>query len=61
MNNFKNNFNKIIAIYRRKTSRLDDERNMRFFTHLDLVKSDKIRGALKKAYERQKFFLEAIM
>jgi len=34
---------------------------MRFFAYPDLVKSDSAKGALQKAYERQKFFSEAVM
>ena len=52
MNNFKNILNKIIAIYRRKTSGFNDRRKMNFFTYPDLVKSDKERGALEKAHKR---------
>ena len=48
-------------IYGRKTSSFEDGRKMRFFAHPNLAKSDKAKGSITKAFERQKFFLEAIL
>ena len=61
LRNFKFNFNNLVAIFGRTGSGFDDGRKMHFFAHLDLVKSDSAKGALQKAYERQKFFSEAVM
>ena len=61
INNFKNNFNKIITVYRKKISDFKNRRKMYFQLYADLVKSNKAKDKLKKAYKRQKVFLEAIM
>ena len=34
---------------------------MRFWVYLDFIESDTAKGLLTKAYERQKFFLEAVL
>ena len=61
LQNFHNNFKTIMGVYGRSVSGFDDGTKMRLFAHPDLVKSDKAKGKLTKAYERQKVFLEAIM
>ena len=61
MNNFKSNFNNLVIIYNRKVSGFEDGRKMRFFPHPDFIKSDSMRGALSKAYKRQKFFQEMVL
>ena len=50
-----------MGIYGRSVSDFDNSTKIRLFVYPDLVKSDKVKGKLTKAYERQKVFLEAIM
>jgi len=50
-----------MAIYGQTVLGFADGRKMRFFPHVDLVKSDQARGALEKAYEHQKFFTKAVI
>ena len=50
-----------MATHRRSILGFDDRKKIRLFVHLDLVKSDKVKYKLTKAYKRQKIFLEVIM
>ena len=59
--NFNKNFKKLIAVYERTKSGFSNGHRMRLWAHPDLAKSDKAKETLIKAYERQKFFLEAVL
>ena len=48
-------------MHERSVLGFDDERKMRFWAYLDLIKSDKAKELLTKVCKRQKFFLEAII
>ena len=56
LENFQANFTKLITVYGRLVSEFDYGRKMRFWVYPDLIKSDKAKELLTKAYERQKFF-----
>ena len=58
--NFNRNLKKFVSIYGRSSIGFKNGYRIRFWSYLDLVKSNKAKGTLTKAYERQKFFLEAI-
>ena len=59
--NFNSNFQKFLLIYTRKTIGFKSRRRRRFWSHPDLVKSDRAKGILTKAFKRQKFFLEVVI
>ena len=61
MDSFQKNFQQLMSMFGRSVSGFADGRRIRFWAHPDLVKSDLAKGLLTRAYERQKFFLEAIM
>ena len=61
LENFHNNFKTIIDVYSRSVSSFDNGTKIRLFTHQDLVKSDKAKYKLMKAYEYQQVFYEAII
>ena len=50
-----------MSIYSRSVSGFDNGTKIELFAYPDLVKSDKGKGKLKKAYEYQKVFLKAII
>ena len=61
LENFQKNFVKLMSVFSRKTSSFKDGHKMRFWAYSELVKSDKARGLLTRAYKRQKFFTKAMV
>jgi len=59
--NFNRNLKKFVSIYGRSSIGFKNGYRIRFWSYLDLVKSNKAKGTLTKAYECQKFFLLAVM
>ena len=55
--NFNHNFKKFLATHGRSATGFASGRRMIFWSNLDHVKSDKAKGILAKAYERQKNFI----
>ena len=52
--NFIINFKKITSFYGSSSTGFKNGRRMRFWSHPNLLKSDKAKGTLTKACERQK-------
>ena len=50
--NFNSNFQKFLSIYARKTIGFKSRKRIRFWSRLDLVKSDRAKGISTKIFER---------
>lgn len=59
--NFNTNFKKCVSICSNSSTGFKHGRRIRFWSHPDLVKSDKSKGTLTKACEHQKLFISAVM
>ena len=61
LENFQSGFQQFMVKFGTSRSGFEHRRRMRFWAYSDLLKSNLAKGTLTKAYERQKFFLEAII